>query len=135
MKCPQCSDILLTLEFDRIEIDYCPGCRGVWLDAGELGILLERDGNEALLLSAPGTVRWKEKKRACPICSRGMEKVLMTGSDVLLDECPAHGLWFDGGELSKILEAGCGDRGEEDRADGLARLLDEIFTPGKEERT
>ncbi|NLW69005.1 MAG: zf-TFIIB domain-containing protein [Bacteriovoracaceae bacterium] len=59
----------------------------------------------------------------------------MTGSDVLLDECPSHGLWFDGGELSKILEAECGDRGEEDRTGGLARLLDEIFTPGKEERT
>src|SRR5262249_42592189 len=43
MKCPICPDAVLTLA-DRqgIEIDYCPQCRGVWLDRGELDKLLER---------------------------------------------------------------------------------------------
>ncbi len=31
MKCPQCGDILVTLEFDRIEIDYCTRCEGIRL--------------------------------------------------------------------------------------------------------
>ena len=37
MKCPTCSDAVLVMA-DRsgIEIDYCPSCRGVWLDRGEL---------------------------------------------------------------------------------------------------
>lgn len=43
MKCPICpsSDLLMT---DRlgIEIDYCPQCRGVWLDRGELDKIIER---------------------------------------------------------------------------------------------
>ncbi len=43
MKCPRCRDVTLLLsERDRIEIDYCPECRGVWLDRGELDKLLER---------------------------------------------------------------------------------------------
>jgi uncharacterized protein len=45
MKCPRCPDAVLTMS-DRqgIEIDYCPQCRGVWLDRGELDKLIERAG-------------------------------------------------------------------------------------------
>lgn len=43
MKCPACNDITLVMS-DRqgIEIDYCPECRGVWLDRGELDKIIER---------------------------------------------------------------------------------------------
>lgn len=36
MKCPDCNETLLITERHNIEIDYCPACRGVWLDKGEL---------------------------------------------------------------------------------------------------
>jgi len=43
MKCPVCSDSdLLMAERQGVEIDYCPGCRGVWLDRGELDKIVER---------------------------------------------------------------------------------------------
>lgn len=44
MKCPHCKTPDLTMA-DRqgIEIDYCPQCRGVWLDRGELDKLIERN--------------------------------------------------------------------------------------------
>ncbi len=42
MKCPVCADDLLLAERQGVEIDYCPKCRGVWLDRGELDILIER---------------------------------------------------------------------------------------------
>ncbi len=43
MKCPTCTDTALVMS-DRqgVEIDYCPKCRGVWLDRGELDKLIER---------------------------------------------------------------------------------------------
>lgn len=43
MKCPACPDVTLVMT-DRqgVEIDYCPDCRGVWLDRGELDKLLDR---------------------------------------------------------------------------------------------
>ena len=43
MKCPTCSDVSLVMsERQGVEIDYCPTCRGVWLDRGELDKLIER---------------------------------------------------------------------------------------------
>lgn len=44
MKCPACktTDLLMT-ERRSIEIDYCPDCRGVWLDRGELDKLIADD--------------------------------------------------------------------------------------------
>lgn len=47
MKCPTCSntDLLMT-ERLGIEIDYCPQCRGVWLDRGELDKIIERSTGE-----------------------------------------------------------------------------------------
>ncbi|MBW7892300.1 MAG: zf-TFIIB domain-containing protein [Chitinophagaceae bacterium] len=41
MKCPNCNETLLMTERNNIEIDYCPSCRGVWLDKGELDKMLE----------------------------------------------------------------------------------------------
>ena len=43
MKCPHCPDTALVMsERQGVEIDYCPRCRGVWLDRGELDKLIER---------------------------------------------------------------------------------------------
>jgi Zn-finger nucleic acid-binding protein len=46
MKCPACSADLLLSERQGIEIDYCPSCRGVWLDRGELDKIIERSASE-----------------------------------------------------------------------------------------
>ena len=44
MKCPVCKDVtLLMSEKKGVEIDYCPQCRGIWLDRGELEKLVERE--------------------------------------------------------------------------------------------
>jgi len=51
MKCPVCEVDLLMTERQGVEIDYCPKCRGVWLDRGELDILIER--SKALGYGAP----------------------------------------------------------------------------------
>ena len=42
MKCPVCNIELRMSERQGIEIDYCPECRGVWLDRGELDKVIER---------------------------------------------------------------------------------------------
>jgi Zn-finger nucleic acid-binding protein len=43
VKCPACPTISLVMtERSGIEIDYCPDCRGVWLDRGELDKIIER---------------------------------------------------------------------------------------------
>lgn len=42
MKCPIDNEILVMAERGGVEIDYCPKCRGVWLDRGELEKIIER---------------------------------------------------------------------------------------------
>lgn len=57
MKCPTCKDVNLAIS-DRqgIEIDYCPECRGVWLDRGELDKIIERSA------AASERQKYKEKE-------------------------------------------------------------------------
>ena len=46
MKCPVCKDVTLALsERNGVEIDYCPECRGIWLDRGELDKVLDKANN------------------------------------------------------------------------------------------
>ncbi len=42
MQCPTCEVDLVMSDRNGIEIDYCPKCRGVWLDRGELDKIVER---------------------------------------------------------------------------------------------
>jgi uncharacterized protein len=42
MKCPICDVNLLLSEKQGIEIDYCPKCRSIWLDRGELDKIIEK---------------------------------------------------------------------------------------------
>lgn len=55
MKCPICKEVNLVMT-DRqgIEIDYCPECRGVWLDRGELDKIIERSAAQ------PSPIRERE---------------------------------------------------------------------------
>ncbi|MCA0419834.1 MAG: zf-TFIIB domain-containing protein [Proteobacteria bacterium] len=46
MLCPTCQVNLVMSERQGIEIDYCPQCRGVWLDRGELDKIIERSARE-----------------------------------------------------------------------------------------
>lgn len=54
MKCPVCPDSTLVMT-DRqgVEIDYCPSCRGVWLDRGELDKLIDRAADQASPTAIP----------------------------------------------------------------------------------
>ena len=79
MICPICKVEMAVVEQDRIELDYCARCHGVWFDAGELELLLESmdfKGHGLSLkkiLSQP-EAESKEKKHRCPICGRKMKK-------------------------------------------------------------
>lgn len=47
MQCPVDGETLVIAERSGVEIDYCPKCRGVWLDRGELDKIVERAGPAA----------------------------------------------------------------------------------------
>lgn len=64
MKCPVCPDVTLSMSNrEGIEIDYCPKCRGVWLDRGELDKLIERS---AAAETAPAARSESPQRQAPP---------------------------------------------------------------------
>jgi Zn-finger nucleic acid-binding protein len=124
MHCPVCKTEMIIQELHDVEVDHCFDCDGIWLDSGELEMLLEEESTTDTLASTFRKATFSEKQRSCPVCRRPMEKV-HAGDDehaVLLDRCPKHGLWFDAGELQQILHATEGYRDSR-----LANLLKEMF--------
>lgn len=65
MQCPDCSAPLTMTERQGIEIDYCPACRGVWLDRGELDKILERSAATSIPSPYAGArqAHWEEPDR------------------------------------------------------------------------
>lgn len=57
MKCPVCDVPLSISSREGVEIDFCPQCRGVWLDRGELDKVIERASAAMAPASSSGTGR------------------------------------------------------------------------------
>ena len=126
MDCPVCENAMITLMLNDVEIDFCTDCSGIWLDAGELELLLDNPGQSKQLLdSFQVDPNCKEKPVKCPICFKKMKKVIVGQSTppLLIDKCKkGDGLWFDKGELSEIC-----NNAELDKDNKIQKLLTEMF--------
>ncbi len=117
---------MITLEQQEVEIDHCTDCGGIWLDAGELEMLLgepEKAGH--LLGSFKKDNTSTEQPRRCPICMKKMRKIIVGSSKpvLLIDKCRrGDGLWFDKGELQDIF-----DRAQLDKDNKIQKLLADMF--------
>ena len=107
MNCPVCKkEPMVVLELNEVEIDYCLNCQGIWLDAGELDLLLEdTEERDKFLQSYHVDKSCPEKKIRCPICQKKMDKVMCgEKTQVTVDKCKNNdGLWFDSGEMEQVL--------------------------------
>lgn len=124
MLCPRCSHALRPALEDtpggRIEIDYCPSCRGIWFDRGELEALLARTGTESIALGEFVEPAARGTRVRCPrhpglamreraLSPRASGRAFLgegPASVVHIDQCSlCRGLWLDGGELQQIAQA------------------------------
>ena len=64
MKCPTDNATLVMSERSGIEIDYCPECRGVWLDRGELDKIIDRAASEVAPAPQYAEPRYDERARS-----------------------------------------------------------------------
>lgn len=141
MICPTCKNDMIVVEYDRIELDYCAKCHGVWFDTGELELLLGSlglDSANPFLNSILETEEAKtdEKKRRCPLCRQKMKKVNLE-TKVLVDLCPqGEGIWFDGGEVGVLIsQLAQKTPVEPDVPQNVISFLGEVFKPWEESKT
>ena len=104
MNCPVCKKPFIIVERNKIEVDYCINCKGIWLDNGEMELLSEILGLNSDIPNPYELpqIKTQENLLKCPYCRMIMKKVELNG--VIVDVCGnEHGVWFDKGELSKVL--------------------------------
>ncbi|MCB8983802.1 MAG: zf-TFIIB domain-containing protein [Ardenticatenaceae bacterium] len=128
MVCPKCQGSLQTTSFDGIEVEQCDGCRGVWLDLGELPALRQRE--KGRWGKAVGyTAVYNTLSAPCPRCG-GLGHMTrmhdLQHPDITIDTCPVcYGIWLDGGELNKLAQRGWGLQLKALLYDWLDQLLPE----------
>lgn len=105
MNCPKCTTGLVKKYYKgMIEVDYCPQCRGMWLDFHELDRLedmgFDNDSHKGSLVhhSTP-------TKFPCPVCAAHLHEFQYRLYDLKLDICAEHdhGFWLDAGEDERVV--------------------------------
>ncbi|MCK9605897.1 MAG: zf-TFIIB domain-containing protein [Methylomonas sp.] len=115
--CPECNVHLQTVALELqppLHIERCSSCFGLFFDPGEVETLLENSVSPVFsvnqeLLGNINKDRYQKNKPVkyleCPVCLNMMNRVVFGHkSGVVIDQCRAHGIWLDGGEISHLLE-------------------------------
>jgi Zn-finger nucleic acid-binding protein len=109
--CPRCGIGLQRLEIGKISLSECERCSGLWSDAETFeSICLDRDQQTAALAYFGGHTDVEPAKIPiryvpCPHCKQLMNRSNFAhSSGVIVDLCKEHGVWFDPGELPKIVD-------------------------------
>jgi Zn-dependent protease with chaperone function/Zn-finger nucleic acid-binding protein len=105
MKCPACGgcDLVETMTRQGVMVDVCEGCRGVWLDRGEI---FECSDEPAELQRAldEATLSGESHQRWCPRCHEELLGITFLEDDLWVDLCEScRGMWFDEGELERAV--------------------------------
>ena len=105
MKCLTCEEKEMVPVFtdQGVEIDFCPDCRSIWLDKGEIFYFakkpkqIQRELDEAIKQGTPS-------ERISPRTGEKMLEIKLLNGNLTLDYSPASGgIWFDGAELEKLI--------------------------------
>ena len=115
--CPRCQVAMKTLDLSiegTFLIERCDQCLGMFFDAGELEALIKATVKNVHHVNHKKLNELHKLNRRdaygityinCPVCDAVMNRINFgQRSGVIIDRCPDHGLWVDGGELRHLLE-------------------------------
>ena len=101
--CPRCRGRLEPRAVGSVDLDTCPECHGVFVEAPELSALVH-DRPTALALAAdlaarPARAPAKPLRGSCPVCARALSARIVGRLGARALTCKTHGAWFEHGEL------------------------------------
>ena len=105
MNCPKCAAVLVQKSYKgMIAVDYCPNCRGMWLDFDELDrledVAFDDDEHKGSLIHHQTSTDFP-----CPHCQNPLLEFQYRLYDLKLDYCTEkHGFWLDAGEDERVVE-------------------------------
>lgn len=115
--CPRCKISLTTIDLKidgKFLIERCEECLGLFFDTGELEALLKASIDHVYqvdrkrmnqLIEINPSCNYTATYIPCPVCGTLMSRVNFgKSSGVIIDRCPEHGNWLDGGELRHLME-------------------------------
>lgn len=112
MKCTACENgTLVETKYEGVTVDRCQACQGVWLDNGELEIIINTKEKvfskqltkETISNAFMGIPASDRIDRACPKCQKKMQTINYgVDTGIIIDKCSEHGVWLDTHELEKI---------------------------------
>jgi Zn-finger nucleic acid-binding protein len=115
--CPDCDIALQTIDLyndGSLLIERCSNCFGLFFDPGEIETMLENSVSGVhhinhKLITIINRERSQHRKKVryikCPVCRQFMHRINFGHrSGVVIDQCKAHGIWLDNGEISHLLE-------------------------------
>ncbi|HYJ91454.1 MAG TPA: zf-TFIIB domain-containing protein [Pyrinomonadaceae bacterium] len=109
--CPRCKLALKELQIDTISLRECERCGGLWSDVATFEKICSEKEEQSAALSFFGNRPQSEHSKIpinyvpCPQCKQLMNRSnFARSSGVIVDLCKEHGVWFDAGELPKIIE-------------------------------
>lgn len=94
--CPDCGLPLTETSLQDVEGRRCEGCGGMWLAKGAASQLIARPDSQLELKQSDASTH-----RRCPSCGTQMRCASIAG--VAVEFCPGEGIWFDRGELQRVL--------------------------------
>ncbi|PKM10391.1 MAG: hypothetical protein CVV13_13250 [Gammaproteobacteria bacterium HGW-Gammaproteobacteria-3] len=115
--CPHCDEALQTISLDpqkEFLIERCGSCYGLFFDPDEIERFLESSVAATFTINRKHLVninadrfqaQQKTKYIKCPVCQNFMSRINFGHrSGVIIDRCPAHGIWLDSGEITHLME-------------------------------
>ena len=134
--CPECQQPFSPVKVGSVVLDECSRCGGLWVDSSSFHRICKETEQQTRVLegiaSDPGSSPPTTSHRywPCPECRRLMNRQNFARvSGIIVDVCKGHGVWFNQGELRRIIEfirdggmSRARDRERRDLADERARL-------------
>ena len=110
--CPECQRPFAPVRVGAVTLDECARCGGLWVDTTSFHRICEETEQQTVVLKAafsrpegPANPATTERYWPCPECRRLMNRQNFGRvSGVLVDICKGHGVWFNQGELRRIVE-------------------------------